>query len=236
MIFPVKVAEHIFVAFFAGTEYDDLNSILTQFIHDICDQVKAFLVCQTGNDTDQHYVRIFVQPEVTLKLKLVFDFFLAEGLCIIILCNVFICLRIEYIIIDSVDDTAKVMGTRTEKSVQSLSVERCLDLFGISITYCCYCICKYNSTFEEVCIFVCFQLIRGKIVIRKTCDTLYGLDIPYALEFQIVDRHNRLDSPEKFILLERIMQIYRNKTCLPVVAVDHIRAESDHREHGENCF
>ena len=236
MIFPVKVAEHIFIAFFAGTKYNNLNCILTQLVHDVCDQVKSLLVCQTGNDADKHCVRIFVQPEISLKLKLVFDFFLAEGLCIIILCNVFICLRIEYIIINSVDDTAKVMGTCTEKSIQPFSVKRCLDLFGISITYCCYCICKYNSTFEEVCIFVCFQLIRGKIVIRKTSNALYGLYIPYALEFQVVDCHNSLDSPEKFILLERIMQIYRNKTCLPVVAVDHIRAESDHREHGENCF
>ena len=27
-----------------------------------------------------------------------------------------------------------------------------------------------------------------------------------------------------------IMQIYRNKTCLPVVTVDHIRAETDNRK------
>ena len=128
------------------------------------------------------------------------------------------------------------MCSGTEKTIQTFSIERSLDFFRISITYRSYCISKNNSTFQEVCIFVCFQFIRCKIIIRKSCDSLNSLYIPYSLEFQIVNCHNCLDSPEKFILLEGIMQIYRNKTCLPVMAVNHVRAESDDRKHGKNCF
>ena len=40
-----------------------------------------------------------------------------------------------------------------------------------------------------------------------------------------------LDIPEKFILLEAVMQINRNKTSLPVMAVDDVWSESDHRKY-----
>ena len=63
----------------------------------------------------------------------------------------------------------------------------------------------------------------SKIIIRKTCDLPYCFYIPYSLEFQVMDSHNCADPSEKFILLERIMKIHRNKTCLPVMTVDHIR-------------
>ena len=139
--------EHIFITFLTGSQNNKLNIILAKFIHYIGNQVKPLLVCQTGNDADKHCPRIFVQPEISLKLKLVFDFFLAEGLCIIILCNVFICLRIEYIIINSVDNTAKVMGTCTEKSIQPFSVKRCLDLFCIGRAYGCNRIRIYQTAF-----------------------------------------------------------------------------------------
>ena len=117
-----------------------------------------------------------------------------------------------------------------EQSVKMLAVERCLDLFGISITYCCYCICKYNSTFEEVCIFVCFQFIRRKIIIRKSCDSLNSLYIPYTLEFQVVDRHDRFHVAEELALVELVLQKYRDQTGLPVVAVYDIRFKSDQRQ------
>ena len=125
------------------------------------------------------------------------------------------------------------MGTRIKKSVKTFSVERSLDFFCISITYCSNCICKYNATLQEVCIFVCFQLIRCKIIIRQTSDTLYSLHIPDTLEFQVVNGHNCLDSPEKFVLLERIVKINRYKTCLPVMTVNNVRSESDHRKYGK---
>ena len=224
------MTEHILKALFSCSKHYDLYSVLTEFIHYVCDQVKAFLICQTGNDSDQHRIRVFIQSKIFLKLDLILNFFLTESLCIVVSGNTFICFRIEYIIINSIDNTSKIMCSGTEKTIQTFSIERSFDFFRISITYRSYCISKNNSTFQEVCIFVCFQFIRCKIIIRKSCDSLNSLYIPYSLEFQIVNCHNCLDSPEKFILLEGIMQIYRNKTCLPVVTVDHIRAETDNRK------
>ena len=51
-----------------------------------------------------------------------------------------------------------------------------------------------------------------------------------------MDGHNGLDSPEELILLEAVMEVNRNKACLPVMAVDNIRTEADHRKYGEHCL
>ena len=51
------------------------------------------------------------------------------------------------------------------------------------------------------------------------------LHIIYTLEFQVMYGHDGLNSPEELILLEAVVQINRNKTCLPVMAVNNVRAE-----------
>ena len=145
MIFPVEVTEHILITLFTCSKNNDLHCILAEFIHHIGDQVKALLVCQTGNDTNEHCIRILIESEITLELDLVFDFFFAEVLCVVFLGDTGICLRIEYIVINSINDTTEIMRSRTEKSIQTLSIEWCLDLLCISVTYCCYCICKDDT-------------------------------------------------------------------------------------------
>ena len=49
-------------------------------------------------------------------------------------------------------------------------------------------------------------------------------------------RHDRLNSAEEFSLLERIFQIYRNQTGLPVMTMDDIRAKTDNRKGRQCCF
>ena len=45
------MAEHILIPLFPRSQHHDLNRILTEFIHHIGDQVKTFLVCQSGHNT-----------------------------------------------------------------------------------------------------------------------------------------------------------------------------------------
>ena len=50
-----------------------------------------------------------------------------------------------------------------------------------------------------------------------------------------MDRHDRADAPIERIPLEFISQIDRNEPCLPVMAVNDVRLETDHgqnRKHG----
>ena len=56
------------------------------------------------------------------------------------------------------------------------------------------------------------------------------LHIPHPLEFQVVDRHDGLDIPEELAAVEFVLEMHRDKSRLPVVAVDNIRLEADHRQ------
>ena len=225
------MTEHILITFLTGTKRNDLYRILTQFIHDISNQIKSLLVCQTGYNADHHSFRILLKSKIFLKLYLILDLLFAEVLCIVVSGDIRICLRIEFIVINTIYNTAQAVGSRIEKSVQLLTIKRCLDFFCIGITYCGNGICKYHTALQEVCVLVCFQFIRCKVVIGKACDILNSLNIPYTLKFQVMYCHNSLDSTEEFILLERIVKVNRNKSCLPVMTVDDIRSESDHRKN-----
>ena len=50
--------------------------------------------------------------------------------------------------------------------------------------------------------------------------------IPFAFESYVVDCEYGPDSPEERIALEHCIEIDRHERCLPVVAVDDIRAET----------
>ena len=236
MVLPVKMTEHIFVALISGSEDHKLNCILAHFIHHICNKIKALLVCETGYDSDHHYLWINLKSQVFLKLKFIFYFFLAEITGVVILSDKRICFRIKYIIVNSVYNSSQAVGSGAHQPIQALSVKRRFNFFCVCITYSSYRIRKNNSALQEIGVSVCFQFIWSKIIIRKTCDLPYCFYIPYSLEFQVMDSHNCADPSEKFILLERIMKIHRNKTCLPVMTMDHIRAKTDHRKYGKNRF
>ena len=45
--------------------------------------------------------------------------------------------------------------------------------------------------------------------------------------------HHRLDAPEKLTAREALFQIDRNKTGLPVMAVNHVRTKADQRKRRE---
>ena len=225
MVFPVEMTEHVLITFFTSAKSNNLYCILAKLVHDISDQVKALLVCQTGNDTDHHSLRILLKSKIFLKLDLIFNFLFAEVSCVVVSCNIRICLRIEFIIINTIYNTTEAVGSGIQKAVQLLTVEWCLDLLCVGITYCSDSICKYHTSFQEVGILVCLQFIRCKIVIRKSCNILDSLNIPYTLEFQVMYCHDSLNSAEELIFLEGIMKVNRNKTCLPVVTVNDIWSE-----------
>ena len=225
------MTEHVLILRISCSKYRDLYCILTHLIHHIINQVKSFLICQTGNDSDQHYMIVFIQSKFFLKSSLIHRFVFPEILNVKCLCDSVICIRIPVIIIQTIHNTTKIIRSCCHQSVKSLSIERCLDLFCITVAYCCHLVCIDNTAFEHISIFVCLKLIRNEIIIRESCDSLYSLCIPYTLELQVMYCHNSLDSSIIFSEETEIIQIYRNQTCLPVMTVNQIRAEPDHRKN-----
>ena len=49
-------------------------------------------------------------------------------------------------------------------------------------------------------------------------------------------RHDGLDPAVIFSRIPEIIKIYRDQPCLPVMAVDQIRPESDHRKDTQHCL
>ena len=79
-------------------------------------------------------------------------------------------------------------------------------------------------------------MCRSEIVAGKARDVLHILDVPLALELQIVDGHDRLHPAVKVAAREALMQIHGNQGCLPVMAVNQIRAKTDHGQDGQRRF
>ena len=70
----------------------------------------------------------------------------------------------------------------------------------------------------------------------KTGNALHRLRVPFPLEFQVVDRDDRFNPPEEIPVMETLLQVNGNESGLPVMAVDQIRLETDHRKSGQKCL
>ena len=128
------------------------------------------------------------------------------------------------------------MRPRIHETIQSLPVERCLDLLRIRRAHRCDRIRIDQTALQKVRVPVELQLVRGEIIPGKPCHALNILHIPAPLKLQVVNRHHSLDAAEEFIVLKPFLQIHRNQSGLPVVAVNQIRAEIQNRERGEHSL
>ena len=160
------MTEHILILLFPCTKNYDLYCILTQFIHYIGNKIKAFLVCQSGNHTDHHGLLVFLQTKFFLKCDLILDFFFTEIADIIISLNLIICQRIIIFVVNSIYNSWQTICPCIHKTIQLFTIEWCLDLFCIGITYRRHSVCIYNSTLQVVCILICLQFIRCEIILR----------------------------------------------------------------------
>ena len=159
------MAEHVLVALLAGSKDHKLYGILAHLIHHIADEVEALLIGQTGYDTNHHGLWIFLKSKVFLKLNFIFYLFFSECSCVICLCDIWICLRVEYVIINTIYDSSQAVSPCAHKTIQFFTIKWCFNLFCICITYSGDCISKYDTTFQIVGIFICLKFICCEIVI-----------------------------------------------------------------------
>ena len=138
-------------------------------------------------------------------------------------------LRIVYLIVDAVQNATERTGTCAEQTVQLFAVIRCLDLFGIGLADGGDIVCIDQTAFQHIGIALEFQLIRREHIIRQVGVIDKVTDVPHALEFQIVDGHDALGSPIKAMGRKGAFEEYGDHAGLPVVAVNDVRMESDHR-------
>ena len=175
-----------------------------------------------------------------MQCTLVLNLFFPEIAAVVIVFNELVRLRIIFVVVDSIHNTAQAIGTRTHQPVEALPVKWRLNLLCIGIADGRNRICIYDAALQVVGIAVRLQLVRCKIVHRKSGDIPHRLYIPHTLELEVVDRDNGLHIAEKIALMELVLEQYRNQTGLPVMTVYNIRTESDQRKCrkrslGEEC-
>ena len=71
---------------------------------------------------------------------------------------------------------------------------------------------------------------------RKSCDIHNLLNSPASLKLQIMNRKYGFDSRIKIIISKYRMQKHRNKSCLPVIAMDNIRGKINIRQTSKYCL
>ena len=184
----------------------------------------------------KHFSSTDLESQFLLQGKFVFHFHLAEVVHCIRLRDLLVVVRGEIGVIDAVDDTAQIFAPCVHQSIQALAVELGLDLLRIGRGNSRNGIRIDQTALEEVGILVGLKLIGCEIITGETGDILDITHIPLALELQVVDGHNRLDSLVELAACETLFQIDGNKSGLPVVAVDQVRAEIHGGKCGENRF
>jgi len=147
-------------------------------------------------------------------------------------CNLRVSFRIINRIVNAVQNTTQRPGTSTQQTIQLFAVIRGLDFFCIGFADGCDVICINQAALEHICILFKFQLVRREHIARQVGVINKVVDVPNALEFQVVNGHNRLCVPIKAMGCKGALEEYRNHTRLPVVAVNNVRMESD---NGHGC-
>ena len=132
------MAEHILIFCFPGSQYYNLYCILAELIHHIINQIKSLLIGQSGHNTEHHHLRILVQSKLLLQRQLVGNLVLAECIDRKTFCDPCILKWTVLIIIQSIYNSTKVIGSCTHQTIETFSKKRCLDLLRVCLTYRCH--------------------------------------------------------------------------------------------------
>ena len=111
-------------------------------LHHICHQIKALLICQTRNHSNQHGILIHSQTILLLQLTLINDLstqFPYRKMLI----QICILHRIKDIIIYTVYNASQMPAPLKHQAIQALSALRCTDFI---------CICRTDSR-NLICIY-----------------------------------------------------------------------------------
>ena len=217
------VAERILVASVTGTQHDKLRIAVDQLRDDRVDQIKTFLIRQTGNESDHKLGFIDFQSEFFLKGFLI-GFLLLNNIRLAVRSSQFFVLTaVPHIYVDTIDDSAKFAAVIPQMCIQSFPIEWCLNFFGIRSADGRNHVRIGKTTLEHVRVFIALlERILVEYIIREARPVTDRRNIVDALEAQIMDRDYCLCAGYRRSL-KQCMQIHRYKASLPVMAMDDIR-------------
>ena len=142
--------------------------------------------------------------------------------------------RIEDVGIDPVDDAAEFVPAGTEDPVQAFAVLGRLDLFGIGLADGGDLVGVDKAALQHIAVGKGQQLVDRKEIHGQAGNAAHDLRVEKSLELQIMHGHDGLDPLIKGIAGKFSLQIDRDETGVPVIAVDDIRPEAERRQYAQD--
>lgn len=131
--------------------------------------------------------------------------------------------RVIAVVVNAVDDSAELVFSGCEKTLQAFAVPYCADLFSVCRAYSSNCVRINHSALHEVDSIIVYHLPFSRSS-AKTEDIIDHVSAVLTLELQIMDRENSLDAVIDLFSPEEFSEVDRDKRSMPVIAVKDIRS------------
>ena len=230
------IAEGILIAGITRAENNNLGIAVDDLREDGVHKIQALLVSQAGDQADNEFSFIYLKAEAFLKSTLVLSL-LCQNIGKVIVCSQQgIRFAVPDIAVDTVDNAAQFVGMMAQMGIQTFTEERGLNLAGIRSAHRGDHIGECKPAFEHIGInIVLLQNIDVEEPVVQAGPVFDCRNVVNALEAQVVNGHHHF-CPADRCAGELCAQIERNKTGLPVMAMDDIRNPVQIVQCGKSSF
>ena len=227
-IAPVCPVEQVNKSTIALAEKDDLHIAAHEVSQHALDQIQPLLLGEPRNHADERHIPL-LQPAFPLQIPLA-NTLLFQRVRVEMVRQIAVVRRIEYRVIQTVENPAERVFPRAQESVQIFAKERSLDLLGIGGAHGAEPVGKHKPALHAADATEKFEIFIGEVAIfqsQPACDFAPGED---ALILEIVDGEHGLDA--RIVRLCGVLRLEqrRNQPRLPVVEMQHLRHKVDVRE------
>ena len=236
LVIPLVASESVLILLVAGSDDNDLGVIVDDAIHHGVNKVKTLLVGQTGDNADHELVDVSFQTKLALELFLVPALSVGEVVHTVSVVDVPVGAGVVYVVIHAVDDAAELVGIIVEHAFKSLAVFGSSDFIGVGVADGGDEIRVDDAALHDVGVGVELKAVRGERVLRNIGMILDGINVGNALEMEVVDGEDGLCAVVEWVALIDGVQIDRNQSRLPVVAVNDVGMEADSAHGGKHSL
>ena len=212
----------------AGAQQHDLCAGLHQLGQNCCDQIQALLAGQTADHADHRNVAVLLQAQLALQHDLILGLVLEVGREVVDP-DVLVVAGSVIIVVNTVQDADQVVLAGAEQAVQALAVEVGLDLLSVGGRYGGDLVSVHQTALHAGSGAVELQLIGGVALHAQANQILHVAQTAYALILQVVNGVDGLDLRIYRQVAILNLQHRRDQAGLPVVAVQHVGHEVQHR-------
>ena len=233
---PRQFPQRIGILLVPGSDYNQLRLFLHQLIHDMGDKIQTFGFYQAGDHGQHRDIPVYGQPQFPLHRFFCQRLFHEHVRSIKMNRNVRIRLRIVFLFIHPVQDASDLSGAQRHIILQPFPKIRIGDLFRVGRAYGGNIIRIAHPGLHKIHVAGIFDISVMQQAQGHSQHVFHNIPAKHALIFQVMDRINIFQPLIERVLHKIFFQIGAQQPRVPVIAVDHVRTESDIRQHSQHRF